>query len=712
VSVPVSVPVSVEEMTPKLLGVVSDRTGYPSEMLTMDMELESDLGIDSIKRVEILSAMQDLVPELPEVDLAVMAGLATLGEIVAYLTDQASGTAVSASTPAPVSVPISVPVSVPVSVEEMTPKLLGVVSDRTGYPSEMLTMDMELESDLGIDSIKRVEILSAMQDLVPELPEVDLAVMAGLATLGEIVAYLTDQASGTEPDAPATASLSDAALQEDAADAAASGFGRFVVRAHSLPLPGSPLPGLLDSPIAVVGDPDGIGTALVAALAAAGADARLIDAVADSGQNSVIYLGNLRSVTDSGEASSLNRDAFEAAKSFASGAASGGVFVAVDDQGGTFATTGGDADRAWAGGLAALMRTAAIEWPSASLKMIDIDGAGRAAQLVATDIASELLNGGADREVGLNVDGTRIGLRAEPVDVTTGTLPIGADDVVVVSGGGRGVTAATTIELARSSQAAFVLLGRSELTDEPEHYGAAHDDAALKQLLLADSKEADEKLTPAKLKKLVGGVLANREIRATLASIEAAGGRASYLAVDITDASAVTSALESVRSDVGPITGLIHGAGVLADKLIADKSTAQFKMVFNTKVEGLRNLLDATSGDQLAVLCLFSSVAARTGNMGQADYAMANDVLNKVATHERVRRGDSCVVKSLGWGPWAGGMVTPALKTHFESMGVELIDLDVGSRMLVDELSSPQTDQVEIVLGGGVIAPASQRINA
>ena len=623
--------------------------------------------------------------------------------------------------PAPVPAPVAA-AAVPVSVEEMTPKLLGVVSDRTGYPSEMLTMDMELESDLGIDSIKRVEILSAMQDVVPELPEVDLAVMASLATLGEIVTYLTAQAGGAAPDVLPTvlptASLSDAAPPADSADRAASGFGRFVVRAHSLPLPGSPLPGLLDSPIAVVGDPDGIGTALVAALAAAGADARLIDAsgdtdvTGDTDQHSVIYLGNLHAVTDSAKASSLSRDAFEAAKAFAPGAASGGIFIAVDDQGGTFATTGGDADRAWAGGLAALMRTAAIEWPSASVKMIDIDGAGRAAQLVAADIASELLNGGADREVGLGADGTRIGLRAEPVDVTAGTLPIGADDVVVVSGGGRGVTAATTIELARSSQAAFVLLGRSALTDEPEHYGAAHDDAALKQLLLAESKEADEKLTPAKLKKQVGGVLANREIRATLASIEGAGGRATYLAVDITDAAAVASALESVRTEVGPITGLIHGAGVLADKLIADKSTAQFKMVFNTKVEGLRNLLDATAADQLAVLCLFSSVAARTGNVGQADYAMANDVLNKVAAHERARRGDSCVVKSLGWGPWAGGMVTPALKTHFESMGVELIDLDVGARMLVDELSSPQTDQVEIVLGGGVIAPASQRINA
>ena len=55
---------------------------------------------------------------------------------------------------------------------------------------------MELEADLGIDSIKRVEILSAMQDLVPGLPDVDLAVMASLATLGEIVDYLSSQMGG------------------------------------------------------------------------------------------------------------------------------------------------------------------------------------------------------------------------------------------------------------------------------------------------------------------------------------------------------------------------------------------------------------------------------------------------------------------------------------------------------------------------------------
>jgi acyl transferase domain-containing protein/acyl carrier protein len=689
--------VSVEAMTPMLLGVVSDRTGYPAEMLTMGMELESDLGIDSIKRVEILSAMQDLVPELPDVDLTVMAGLATLGEIVDYFSAQASGT------PAPVApVPVPVPVAVAgVSVEAMTPMLLGVVSDRTGYPAEMLTMGMELESDLGIDSIKRVEILSAMQDLVPELPDVDLTVMAGLATLGEIVDYFSAQSSGTPTPVPPTTATTTATTTSAATSPAA--FGRFVVVDEQVPAPGGALPGLFDAKVAVVGDPDGIGTALVEMLSTAGVDALLVDALGRSAPRAVIYLGNLASVHDRDQAIALNHRAFEVAQAIAPAAKAGGTFVAVDDQGGGIATSDGDVDRVWASGLTALLRTAAVEWPSANTKMIDIERAGRSAHEVAVDIGTELLTGGHEPEVGLRANGTRIVLRDVPVDVAPGVLPLGADDVVLVSGGGRGVTAAATIELARSTGSTFVLLGRSPLTDEPARYAAALDDAALKQLLLAEATAAHDPVTPVQLDRRVGAVLANREIRATLSSIADVGGRARYLAVDITDAAAVGDALGVVRSEHGPITGLIHGAGVLADRLITDKSPQQFATVFDTKVQGLRNLLEATVNDDLAVLCLFSSIAARTGNVGQVDYAMANEVLNKVAVHERGGRGGSCVVKSLGWGPWAGGMVTPALRKHFESMGVELIDLQVGARMLVDELASPQTDQVVVLLGGGVL---------
>src|SRR5262249_46250115 len=95
-----------------------------------------------------------------------------------------------------------------------------------------------------------------------------------------------------------------------------------------------------------------------------------------------------------------------------------------------------------------------------------------------------------------------------------------------------------------------------------------------------------------------------------------------------------------------------------------------------------------------------SSVAARMGNPGQADYAMANEVLNKVAAGEAHRRGPGCVVKALGWGPWDGGMVTPDLKAHFERRGVRLLPVGDGGRMMLEELAAGGGQDVEVLLGG------------
>ena len=597
--------------------------------------------------------------------------------------------------------PAPSPVAAGVSSAAMTPLLMGVVSDRTGYPAEMLSREMELESDLGIDSIKRVEILSAMQDLVPDLPDVDLGVMASLATLGEIVDYLS---SHTGTPTPPAADETVAATAATTTNATPGSFGRFVVRSVPSSADGTAAPGLFGGRIIVTDDGAGVGDALVALLVEHGVDAAVATANDAHGHVGLIYLGNLRATSTVDAALELNRDAFEAARSFAGTAIDGGLFVVVDDQLGALGHTGSDTSRVWAGGLVALARTAAIEWPTTTVKSIDIERGERSAESIARVIADELLHGGTCPEVGVAADGTRVTLSTVPVDVEAGTLPLGPSDVIVVSGGGRGVTAATMIELARASAATLVLLGRSHLDAEPEQYRSARGDSALKQAVLDDATAHGRTVTPAELDDVVGNVLANREIRATIASIGIAGGSAHYRAVDITDLDALEQTLAGVRADIGPITAVVHGAGVLADKLIVDKTSAQFSRVFDTKVVGLRYLLSATSDDVLKVLCLFSSVAARTGNVGQADYAMANEVLNTVAVSERAGRGDRCVVKSIAWGPWAGGMVTPALRRHFESMGVELIDLDAGARMLVDELASPQVDQVEVVLGGGVLA--------
>ena len=147
-------------------------------------------------------------------------------------------------------------------------------------------------------------------------------------------------------------------------------------------------------------------------------------------------------------------------------------------------------------------------------------------------------------------------------------------------------------------------------------------------------------------------MLAKREVRATLDALEAAGRRHAT-----SPSTCRTPTRSAPRSTACGASGarsprIVHGAGVLADKRIADKTDEQFDRVFDTKVDGLRALLAATARDPLSAICLFSSVAARTGNLGQCDYAMANEVLNKVAAAERARRGAACRVRSIGWGPW------------------------------------------------------------
>ena len=197
----------------------------------------------------------------------------------------------------------------------------------------------------------------------------------------------------------------------------------------------------------------------------------------------------------------------------------------------------------------------------------------------------------------------------------------------------------------------------------------------------------------------LSSLLALREIRATQAALKAAGSESRYIAVDVSDATALSAALDTVRKEWGPITAVVHGAGVLADKRIEEKTDEQFDRVFDTKVSGLRALLAATAKDPLSALCVFSSVAARTGNLGQCDYAMANEVLNLVACAERARRGDACVVRAIGWGPWEGGMVTPSLKSHFQQMGVALIPLAIGAQRFVDEMTG-RSDDITVVIGG------------
>nr|WP_240624034.1 SDR family oxidoreductase [Ahniella affigens] len=699
-------PAAADSARQTVLQVVADKTGYPVDMLQPSMDLEGDLGIDSIKRVEILAAIEERAPALAGADRARLSSMHTLAEIIGYL-DELSPAAPSASA-APVIAPAQT-----TSGEPPSKVLLQVVADKTGYPADMLHLDMDLEGDLGVDSIKRVEILAAFEERLPSLAQVDRQQLSSLRTLKEIAALLPDVASTAAPSvaqaapaAPAVAvapSKSPTAPTVTVADLSHTGFtipnslGRYALTKVPATATGMALPGLFAGPIHVVGEP-AVAEALTVLLRTMGIQATNTEPTPSAA--GLIDLSGLLPISSVEQAMAIQAASFARARVIAAHHAEhGGVYVTVQDTGGSFGLNGQSQERAWLSGFPALVKTAALEWPRAHLRAIDLECGQRAIGAIAEAIAQELLQGGGEIEVGLNTQGERCTLRSVLKPVRPSMSVLNSGDVVLVSGGARGVTAACIEAWARTQKLKFVLLGRTALSPEPASCAQAADETGIKRALLAEAMAARESITPSELNARVRQVLANREVRNTLSAIQSAGAEAHYLPVDVNNAALLQQALQRVRTALGPIAGLVHAAGVLADKRIADKTDAQFDAVFGTKVLGLAALLQATADDPLKLLAVFSSVSARCGNTGQADYAMANEVIAKVARTE-ARRRPGLRVKSFGWGPWEGGMVTPHLKARFAELGVPMIPLAIGAQMFVDELRDARVDDVELVLGG------------
>lgn len=344
-------------------------------------------------------------------------------------------------------------------------------------------------------------------------------------------------------------------------------------------------------------------------------------------------------------------------------------------------------------GMAGLAKTAAREWPAMDVHFIELaPGLATAAEAILLAIASGHIETRID--VNGNLNAPQLGATIMPP--TTAIERSGG--VWLVTGGARGVTAACTIELVRQTGGTFVLLGRSKLSAWPE--GVAQTDSVLElRGLLAQKAVRDgHKAAPSDINRASRNALAGAEIRATLAAITMAGGNARYYPCDLTDASMVAQTVHTAQADLGTITGLVHGAGVLADRLIMDKTRNEFDRVFGTKVTGVSTVLQALDAAALKHIAFFSSAAARFGNAGQADYAIANEVLNRFA-HQFANTLPAARVKSFNWGPWDGGMVDDALARHFEAQGVGLIPIAIGARIFADQILHGNPQQVEILVG-------------
>jgi len=611
--------------------------------------------------------------------------------------------------------------------EKLLDMLLSIVEEKTGYPRDMVGLDQNLEADLGIDSIKRIEVVGAMLQKLPAAHREALTESRSkLNTQPTLNGMLDLIAQAKEGGA--------VALPFDSAGAgaragAASHPPRLVMRAQQQPLTSNMVRRLTPGCFVISRDGLGVAEALAAALAARGADAVFLEqdalnnesalldfcrAMGEAPVAGVVHLAALGSPPLTGQESPAQwrQDIQRHEKSFflllrelGARLGDGAHAVAASDLGGLFGreASSDGALRLQSGAVGAL-KSLREERPELRVKAIDLDPRRSAAELAA-DLLGEIELDGGRQEVGYP-GGERTVFVTTAEDVAIDPVREAALDqlVVLATGGARGITAEALREVARPG-ATLVLTGRSELQEsEAADTTALADADELRGHFVAQVRAGALKLTPGEIQRKVQALLDQREMRANVADFRASGAAVEYHAVDVTDEGAVRALVDGINARHGRIDGVVHGAGVIEDKRLADKRSDSWSRVVDTKVIGLLLLQKFVDAQSLKFFTVFSSVAGRYGNSGQSDYATANELMNRLCIALQARWGERVAVSALCWGPWGAtkfgaGMVTAETEAKFAAKGVRLVSAALGRRLFRQELARPAGTPVEVICG-------------
>jgi enediyne polyketide synthase len=494
-----------------------------------------------------------------------------------------------------------------------------LVAERTELPVEAVLDDHRLLGDLHLNSITVGEIVARA------------ARRLGLASPAAPTEYATATVAGVARALAVLAETGAAAPSHEAEDADPPGLAPWV-RAFTVEPVESPLPRAADGPRMdggwrVIAAPDHpLAEPLRAALADAGEGIAVCLPVDADERHLSLLMEGARAVL----------------------AADGPTRFLLVHQG---------------GGGAGFARTLALEAPRATVCVVGVPADVPEAARWAAD---EVRAARGYTEAHYDAGGIRRvpRLRLAPPSPASAALPLAAGDVLLATGGGKGITAECVLALARESGAALVLLG----TAQPGR------DAALD---------------------------------ATLERMAAAGVRARYFAADVTDADAVRRAVCAAEAELGPVTAVLHGAAVNVPRLIATLDETALAETLAPKLAGLRSVLAAVDPARLRLLVGFGSIIARTGMAGEAGYALANewlarDVARFGAAHPH------CRALTLEWSVWSGvgmGARLGALDALARA-GVSPVSPDDGVRMLRRLLADPATPPAVVVAGRFGAPPA------
>ena len=653
----------------EILKIVSKKTGYPIDVIGLDMDMESELGIDSIKRVEILGDITEKIPELETIEAEKLNSLKTINQIFNLIKElkgvNTSNFQTTKSTDASYNI---------------KDEMLEIVSKKTGYPIDVIGLDMDMESELGIDSIKRVEILGDITEKVPELEKVDVEILNNIKTINDIISLIksneTDEKEFKETESlkielPSlkkieTVNAKNTKVYSNKKILITNDGTYRTEKVVSILKKNNIIPVVINLPQNLI----------LSEKTIKNIDTINLKKIDNDELTKLSKIKNIEGFLHLNPNSKNKKDVLKAifliAKNISKNLrkAKKPFFISAVSIDGKFGLSFKKNFEPLDGGFFGLIKTLRLEWENVFCRALDISDKFSDEEFAKT-IFNEIFDTSSYAEVSYDKKGRyTIEQNASFIPKEKSVGNIAKEDVFVVSGGAKGITAACVEELAKKHKCSFVLLGRTKKNGGEKSWSKGiEDDVLLKKIIMEQLRLKKDTPTIENIDTVFNDIKSNREIQKTIRNIEDAGSKVQYLSVDIRDKKKLKQKLSAFN---GSVSGIIHGAGVLRDKLIEDKSETDFDIVYETKIDGLESLLACVNKKKLKHIIIFSSIAGFLGNKGQSDYSIANEILNKKSFLLK-KQYEHCNIKSLNWGPWDGGMVDDSLKKTFLQKGVSLI---------------------------------------
>lgn len=775
---------SETDIIDEILNVYSDITKYPKDMLDLSMEIEADLGIDTVKQATIISIImekfniinqnalnmyelktikhvvdavierqgdsgdiktfEEKKEEPPLKDLHVEGTNAEnsifLGRVDEDISDREIWQPCEAVEARPGKAAFEIGSRKSDKPEDIEAAVVEIFSEITGYPAEMLEKDMEIEADLGIDTVKQATILSIVSERF-SLPDDGITNMSRMKTIGEVIAFVVSSTgssslnneSGKDDDNSQMVSA-DLSLQENDVQQAEKELCLQVPVFVEEKLPSKDYD-LKDKSILVIGDcPESVHKVSEYFKKISDKTKEFIFPKEQEGENfDGIISRHLENgpevlVDCSHVGTKVEFDSLEQSeeKLLLKESENRFVFykkllermpgrklrilcmVSVDGHfGHGFKDTERKVTDPFYGAVCGFYKGLRKELKDSLIKIVDLDieNAAQISERELIILKDELESRYTDYEIGY-FKGIRRVLRIDYVDrAALKSIELPEDSHFVITGGGYGITSEIVKELARVYRGKFTIIGRTVIPENIKELSALDEDSLknkrheIQETLVRNGM----KVTPVLLKEEWDKLLKAVSIYKLVKEIEDSGSQIAYIACDVTDYESLKEALYKSFERFGPANVLIHGAGIERSRLIAQKSPEEFRSVFSVKADGIINLYRIVDKKSLKTVVGFSSISGMFGNEGQLDYCSANSFIGSFITMVN-SINDNVHALSIVWSGWKDtGMVwrNEYVKNNSEEIGLNLIEPQRGSAEFVNVLTHAE-GLGEIILSKGL----------